>query len=113
MVDARMRATATSLMFLIINLVGLGLGPPLIGFVSDRVAAGSFGAGFPERCTLRLPSSADAALCADASAQGLTAGLVAVSLLLVWASVHLWLAGTRLGQKMPREVEPRRTETGL
>jgi predicted MFS family arabinose efflux permease len=55
MVDARMRATATSLMFLIINLVGLGLGPPLIGFVSDRVAAGSFGAGFPERVRRRRP----------------------------------------------------------
>ena len=105
MVGARMRATATALMFLIINLVGLGLGPPLIGFISDRVAAGAFGAGFAERCTLRLPVSADAAACADASAEGLTAGLVAVSLLLIWASVHLWLAGVRLGQSVP-SAEP-------
>jgi len=106
MADARTRATATSLMFLIINLVGLGLGPPLIGFISDRVAGGAFGADFAERCTLGLPSPADAAACADASARGLTVGLVAVSLLLIWASVHLWLAGVRLGHSHKGEPTP-------
>jgi predicted MFS family arabinose efflux permease len=36
MVSTRMRATAASLLFLIINLIGLGLGPPLVGFIGDR-----------------------------------------------------------------------------
>jgi MFS family permease len=42
MVDTRMRATAASILFLIINLIGLGLGPPLVGYIGDRrgIAAG-------------------------------------------------------------------------
>jgi predicted MFS family arabinose efflux permease len=61
MVSTRMRATAASVLFLIINLVGLGIGPPLVGLIADR--------------------------------RGIAAGLSCVSLLLVWASFHLWRAG--------------------
>jgi predicted MFS family arabinose efflux permease len=61
MVGTRMRATAASILFLIINLVGLGIGPPLVGLIADR--------------------------------HGIAAGLSCVSLLLVWASFHLWRAG--------------------
>jgi MFS family permease len=61
MVDARMRATAASILFLIINLIGLGVGPPLVGLIADR--------------------------------HGIATGLICVSLLLVWASAHLWRAG--------------------
>jgi predicted MFS family arabinose efflux permease len=61
MVDTRMRATAASVLFLIINLMGLGVGPPLVGLIADR--------------------------------HGIAVGLSCVSLLLVWASFHLWRAG--------------------
>ena len=33
--EPRMRATASAILFLVINVVGLGIGPPLIGFISD------------------------------------------------------------------------------
>jgi len=41
-VGARQRATATALMFFILNLIGLGLGPPFIGWLIDHLAQFSF-----------------------------------------------------------------------
>jgi predicted MFS family arabinose efflux permease len=41
-VGNRQRATATALMFFILNLVGLGLGPPFIGWLIDHLAQVSF-----------------------------------------------------------------------
>lgn len=38
MVEPRMRATASALYFLVINIIGLGLGPTLIGALSDYLA---------------------------------------------------------------------------
>lgn len=39
LVGLRMRATASALLFLIINIIGLGMGPSAIGFLSDFLAA--------------------------------------------------------------------------
>ena len=38
MVEQRMRATASALFFLVINIIGLGLGPTVIGAISDYLA---------------------------------------------------------------------------
>jgi MFS family permease len=38
LVGLRMRATASAILFFIINMIGLGLGPFLIGFLSDQLA---------------------------------------------------------------------------
>ncbi|MCW0199421.1 MFS transporter [Sphingopyxis sp.] len=46
---ARMRARAAAVLLLAMNLIGLGLGPLLIGWASDHFAARSLGAGFA-RC---------------------------------------------------------------
>ncbi|WP_156681246.1 spinster family MFS transporter [Sphingomonas profundi] len=100
MVDARMRATAASVLFLIINLVGLGFGPPLIGLVSDRVSAAAFDGdprqGFAVAC--HEPAAALATACQAASATGIRAGMVAISLILLWSAIHLYLAGRRLAR---------------
>jgi predicted MFS family arabinose efflux permease len=37
LVEPRMRATATAVLFFSINLIGLGIGPALAGFISDRL----------------------------------------------------------------------------
>lgn len=107
--SARSRATATALFYLVINLVGTGLGPPLIGAISDAFSVRAF-AGSPDRFhALCSPGATTATqdICLQATATGLTYSLAAVSLLLVWASVHFWLIGrakieqlpeTRLGQ---------------
>jgi MFS family permease len=68
MVEPRMRATATALLLLVVNLVGLGLGPTLVGLASDTFAAGQSGAA--------------------ASAEGLRRALVAASGVFVWAALH-------------------------
>ncbi|MDY6945504.1 MAG: MFS transporter [Pseudomonadota bacterium] len=109
MVDSRMRATAASVLFLIINLVGLGLGPPLIGLIGDWSAAAWFAehanGNFASVCTAGSAARDVGASCRFASARGLTAGLVAVSMLLVWASVHFWLAGTYLKRLSTRGLK--------
>jgi MFS family permease len=38
-VDPRMRATVSAVFYLIINVIGLGVGPTLIGVISDHYAA--------------------------------------------------------------------------
>ncbi|MFA7639848.1 MAG: MFS transporter, partial [Parvibaculum sp.] len=35
LVTLRMRAVASALLFLILNLIGMGLGPQAVGFISD------------------------------------------------------------------------------
>lgn len=79
MMESRMRATAASIMYLIINLVGLGLGPPAIGRISDHMTMLASGRGAQ-----------------DAAAQGITHALMIISALLLWAAVHFWLAGRAL-----------------
>jgi hypothetical protein len=38
LVGLRMRATASAILFLILNIIGLGLGPFLVGMLSDYLA---------------------------------------------------------------------------
>jgi MFS family permease len=64
----RMRAVATSLVLLMQSLVGLGLGPLLVGMISDRLK----------------PTMGDA--------DGLKYGLVAVGIINLWAAVHYFWA---------------------
>lgn len=77
MVEPRMRATAASILFLIINLVGMGLGPPIVGLASDIFAA-------------RLGSAAE----------GMRYALAGCGLVCLWAALHFARAGTRLGKSL-------------
>ena len=70
----RMRALASALLLFVINIVGLGLGPQLVGILSDLLPP-CFGAGIPalrhsdrmlpmqRRCFLQLPGAANAFGC--------------------------------------------------
>lgn len=97
----RMRATGTSIMYLVLNLVGLGLGPPLIGLVSDhmtRVAiADVVEQGRASDCS---GSAASLAACQQAAGLGLSYALVIISLILMAAVAHFWRAG-HLIEKSP------------
>lgn len=109
LVEPRMRATATSLLFLPINLIGLGIGPPLVGWLSDQIAQRQFAhAGvFKTLCPGGMaPKGADAALaaaCHAASFDGvkwaitLTAGVV-----YAWAGLHYLLAARSLKRDLER-----------
>lgn len=66
-VDASSRPMVTAIFMLVINLVGLGLGPMLIGFMSTQFS--SYGS------------------------DSLTYALVLLQVAGLWAAVHFWMAG--------------------
>jgi len=98
MMAPRMRATAVALANMVISLVGLGLGPTVVGALSDvfgsRVFTGA--GGYLDACPGGLPPTgaapALAAACGAASFTGLKYAIVAVSLTYAWAGVHFFLA---------------------
>lgn len=71
-----MRAMASALMLLVMNLIGLGLGPMVLGYVSD-VARGLSGGD---------------------RAVGLRWALILAGLIYLWAVVHLLLAARSVGR---------------
>jgi len=106
MVEPRMRASTTALLLLILNLIGLGLGPSAVGALSDLFAAhlfGGFGLGeFTAACPGgRAPPGGAAALadaCSYSLATGLRYAIVASLFVLFWAAAHFWLASRTLRQ---------------
>lgn len=94
----RMRATGTSIMYLVLNLVGLGLGPPLIGLISDHMTrlavTDVVEQGRAGGCS---GSAASLPVCQQASGMGLSHALVIISLILVLAVVHFSRAGHLIG----------------
>jgi len=83
-VQPRMRATATAtaLVIMVINTIGYGLGPPVVGalsdFLKDHVVA--FGLSDP----------------AHAAAEGLRYALMCGALVNLWASLHYLIGSTKL-----------------
>jgi MFS family permease len=77
MVEARMRATATALLFLPATLLGLGLGPPFVGWLSDLIAARAFTGtgGFAALCPGGTAPAGAAATLAEACASASFAGV--------------------------------------
>lgn len=100
MVQPRMRATATALVLFVLNIVGLGLGPTLIGLASDLFAVAAFRGDFVAWCPGGVPRTdalaSTAQACRAASATGLQWALVAFSPVYLWAGAHYALAARRL-----------------
>lgn len=98
MVTPRMRATATALLYLSVNLFGMGLGPTLTGFLSDRFAAANFaGNDYGAQCAGGIAADpALDALCRSASAYGVRWALIVSTIAFVWAAVHYLLAARSL-----------------
>ena len=109
MVPPRMRATATALLFLAINFIGLGFGPTLVGLASDLFAAHQFAGspqigGFAFLCpggkAALGASPALSGACRSASAFGVRWAIVVCALVYLWAAAHYALAAKRLRQDM-------------
>jgi predicted MFS family arabinose efflux permease len=101
MVGPSMRASSAFVVQLVLSLVGIGIGPTLAGFLSDRFAEASFTLGdYLASCPGGAPLASEAARlgdsCAQASAQGLRHAMVVVSLLFAWAGLHYVLASRTL-----------------
>jgi len=112
LVEPRMRATATALLFLPINLIGLGLGPPFVGWLSDMLGQQRFttvhGAGvFKALCPGGIaPKGADAALgaaCHLASFDGVKwAIIITAGGVYAWAGLHYLLAARSVKRDLER-----------
>lgn len=97
MVDARMRASAAFVYSLTGALIGLGIGPPIIGLLSDRFARQAFaGRAFLASCPGgQAPPAAEAAVsqaCAAASAAGVRSALMVMACVFLWSAFHYFLA---------------------
>jgi hypothetical protein len=80
LVALRMRGVASAIMLLIINLIGLGLGPPVVGALSDGLA----------------PQFGD-----DSLRYSL---MIAVAVVVPWAALHYFLAGRSIESDLSRAV---------
>lgn len=106
MVTPRMRATATALLYLSVNLFGMGLGPTVTGLLSDRFAAtkfstmlsGSYAAQCPGGLAGPEASEALSAACAAAAAHGIRWALICTTLALV-VSAMFYLRAARTLRK--------------
>jgi hypothetical protein len=100
LVGASMRASSMFVFNFTIGLVGIGFGPTLVGFISDRLARSSFTVGDYSLCPKGRPPTgvldAFTQSCAGAQATGLRHALMLMSLTCVWAAVHYWLAARTL-----------------
>ncbi len=101
LVGPGMRATASFVYGFIGTMIGFGLGPALLGYASDRLAASAFaGSDYLASCPggVAVASAAPqlAAQCEAAAASGLQQAMLYIGLLFAWASLHYYLAGRNL-----------------
>ena len=130
-VDVRRRATATALLFFVLNLIALGGGPPFVGWLIDSLAqwnfahpgqhgpltslAGIFGdhaAAFQKACPGgSAPKGSAAALVASCKAtlsQSTRQGVVIGSFFYAWAALHYLLAAIGMKKHMQGRIAPDR-----
>lgn len=115
-VDSRMRATSVAITLFVVNLLGYGLGPPVIGVLSTYLKSAFLNAeGIAltlEACKplVAMAPDARAALgagelaafetCSNAEAKGLQWSIVIFSCIYGWAALHYLLAGRTLQRDM-------------
>jgi len=81
-VQPRVRATASALVIIVINTLGYGLGPPVVGALSDFLHNHVVALGLSDP--------------AHAAAEGLRYALVCGVLVNLWAAVHYLIGATKL-----------------
>jgi len=92
LVGLRERAVAGAVLLLVLNLIGLGLGPMFTGLLSDKLNAYFAGQGM------------DATL---ATAEGLRWAIRITVLINAWAALHYWLAGRTLERDIAQGARAR------
>ena len=97
MVDATMRASSAFTAAIVISLVGTGIGPILLGVISDLVANHSFALGqFRSACPGGVaPPGANSLVqhaCVVASARGISIAMASITTLLLLGSLHFLIA---------------------
>lgn len=98
MVPPHARATALALLSLVVNLIGLGLGPLAVGALSDLLAVRFFTADDFGAACVGAALKVNAESCAVASAAGLRWSILATIPIFIWAALHFLLAAKYLRQ---------------
>jgi predicted MFS family arabinose efflux permease len=104
LVEPRMRATAAAIHAFGQTVFGLGLGSLFLGWMSDRLANGHYGAGYVADCLARkagIPSPA----CLAASGTGLQQALLLLGLFLLLAIVSYWIAARSIAREIAAREE--------
>ena len=105
-VDSRMRATAVAITLFIVNLLGYGLGPPLIGGLST-ILNSMFLSGIDPALTLEackgteLAATAQSA-CDAANADGLQWSMIIFKCMYIWSVFHFYMASRTIQKDMGR-----------
>jgi predicted MFS family arabinose efflux permease len=110
MVGANMRASSAFVTSLVLGLVGIGLGPPLVGVLDDYFTQKAFPLGnFIAMCPGgSAPAGASTALanaCVAANGDGIRHAIMAMSLLFVAAGVFYFLASFNLRKDLDTHYE--------
>lgn len=99
MVEPRMRASASAIVIFFQNLVGMGLGPLFVGYMSDFYADRLFARGdYREQCTGAVAATIEA--CTTASATGIRYAMITCAVVLFWAALHYYLGSRTLRRDM-------------
>ncbi len=95
MATPRSRATAIAIFLLFTNLVGIGLGPTLVGGLTDLLLDYHVSGSFRQLCG---DAAAANVACEMAQSLGRRTALTLASLLAFWSAFHLFLAARTLRQ---------------
>ena len=132
LVEPRMRATAAALLLFVVNLIGYGFGPPVVGAISDAGTNWKLGqlespvtaseCGKIESQLLSVAKGRDNAIsgdelgravennnnyCKPARKVGVKLGVSVGTLFFLWAALHFWL----MGRTMQRDLWKPESET--
>lgn len=92
LVKPHTRATAVAVMFFILNLIALGLGPTAVGFFSDMFAAQHFGALDTAAFKAACPPGGTEAACLTSQAEGLRMSLLVTASVVLIGLFCFWMA---------------------
>jgi len=101
MVTARMRASAAAILSVIFNLIGTGLGPVFVGFMSDYYAQrafplGSYAASCPGGHAVADASRMVVEACASATQGSVQLAIITTAAVYFWAAIHFYFAGRHI-----------------
>jgi len=98
LVEPRMRASMSALLLLCMNALGQGVGPVMMGFVSDRAAARFFAAGDYAAVCTGGPTVALGVECTTAATRGLQWAILLTTVFFLWGAVHFVLAARSIAR---------------
>ena len=113
LVEPRMRATATALLFFVLNFIALGGGPLFTGFMSDVFAQhaftaahlGHFASVCPGGVGPKTASAATKALCLTTGANATRSAILVTIAFGVWGAAHYFLAALRIREDLARAAQ--------